>query len=746
MSNYYNRQWRLPNNENKDKQSNYSMDFDGSSQYIDLGNLDFLNTANAMTISFWFKADDALDSNWHTFLANGSLNPVSNLWCGLTRSNWSSVVDGTSIQPTFSLKINGANSIVGGWGGNITTASPNPIVNGTWYHFCGTWDGSTQKLYIDGQLKGSLSTTGSINTTTNDTYIGASPNPTSYYFDGSIDAVSIYNYALSSSQITTLYGSSSTGIGNPMSLSPKPVAYYPLGDQDAFNGANYLVPNSSLKDYVFSFDGSNDYISASGANLPTGNSSFTASCWFRRNGTQANYAAILSWGASSTREKVIILFAPDGAGLRFGFFADDLPVSDSYATSDNIWYNVVLTYNGSVAKMYINGTLEASHTLGGALNISSSNPLLIGKQSTYEFKGSISNVQIFNTVLPTTGSNSIETLYNNGSPLTSMTGFTSLQGWWKLDASATYNSSTTTWTIPDDSSNSNDGTSSGMNQSALVQSNLSFTNGYSPYALDFDATNDYINVGSFSLNASAGTVSAWVKTSQSSDFQMIVSKSNGGAGSQLQFRTNADGIFRVILNHSSTVTVIDSATAVNDGNWHNLVFTYSSSGMNLYIDGYLNNSNTTSVTSVDSSTESFMIGARKISAPEKFFIGSISNVSVWNTSLTSTQVLAIYNQGLPGNLNSHSAYSNLVSWWQLGENSSYVGGTTNPWTFADEKGTNNATSGNLPETALTNGVGTTANGVSTNIVEGNLLGNAPYSTANAISSGMAVTAKGTDVP
>ena len=34
---FTNRQWRLPNNENKDKQSNYSMDFDGS-EHIDIGN------------------------------------------------------------------------------------------------------------------------------------------------------------------------------------------------------------------------------------------------------------------------------------------------------------------------------------------------------------------------------------------------------------------------------------------------------------------------------------------------------------------------------------------------------------------------------------------------------------------------------------------------------------------------------------------------------------------------------------
>ena len=67
----------------------------------------------------------------------------------------------------------------------------------------------------------------------------------------------------------------------------------------------------------------------------------------------------------------------------------------------------------------------------------------------------------------------------------------------------------------------------------------------------------------------------------------------------------------------------------------------------------------------------------------------MSNISVWDTGLTSSQVTEIYNEGLPGNLNSHSAYSNLVSWWQLGENSSFDG---NDWLFADEKGSNNGES------------------------------------------------------
>ena len=82
------------------------------------------------------------------------------------------------------------------------------------------------------------------------------------------------------------------------------------------------------------------------------------------------------------------------------------------------------------------------------------------------------------------------------------------------------------------------------------------------------------------------------------------------------------------------------------------------------------------------------------------------------------------------------------AWWQLGENSSYVSG----WTCADEIGSNNGSTSNIGEESLVNGVGTTANGSSTEMSEGSLVGDAPYSTVNAVSSGMPVTARGTDVP
>ena len=189
------------------------------------------------------------------------------------------------------------------------------------------------------------------------------------------------------------------------------------------------------------------------------------------------------------------------------------------------------------------------------------------------------------------------------------------------------------------------------------------------FSMSFDGTNDFIDVGSFSLNANAGTVSAWIKSSNTSDFQMIIGKFVSGSR-QVQFRTETNGKIRLILYKSSTVnSLLDSTGTVLDGNWHHVAFTYNSSGINLYIDGSASGSNTTNITPVQASTDNFMIGARKISTPEKFFNGSIDEVAVWNTALTSTQVSEIYSAtgtNLTKDLTTVSG-SNLVYFNRMGD-------------------------------------------------------------------------------
>jgi hypothetical protein len=195
-------------------------------------------------------------------------------------------------------------------------------------------------------------------------------------------------------------------------------------------------------------------------------------------------------------------------------------------------------------------------------------------------------------------------------------------------------------------------------------------------AMSFNGTDAYVDAGDFSLNASEGTVSAWIKSTNTSAFQMIIGKTTGGAGNdQLQFRTESTTEkVRVTLFYSGGATILDSTATVLDGNWHHVAFTYSSSGMNIYIDGSASGSNTTNVTPLSTSTESFMIGARKISAPNSFFNGEIDEVAVFNTVLSAEKIQQIYDAtavvgGVPqtANLFTGGLSSSLVYWNRMGD-------------------------------------------------------------------------------
>jgi concanavalin A-like lectin/glucanase superfamily protein len=80
----------------------------------------------------------------------------------------------------------------------------------SWHFVVGTWDGSTQRLYIDGvQDPSTISWSGSLLTTTNTFSIGRLGGLDLYYFAGLIDDVRVYNRALSATEVAGLYGGSS---------------------------------------------------------------------------------------------------------------------------------------------------------------------------------------------------------------------------------------------------------------------------------------------------------------------------------------------------------------------------------------------------------------------------------------------------------------------------------------------------------------------------------------------------------
>ncbi len=90
--------------------------------------------------------------------------------------------------------------------GYVQAMSLEAINAEQWYHIAGTNDGSSLKLYVDGQLKDSDNSTGFLGVNSN-AYIGFEPS-SSLYYNGIIDDVRIYNRAVGESEFQN--------IANPM--------------------------------------------------------------------------------------------------------------------------------------------------------------------------------------------------------------------------------------------------------------------------------------------------------------------------------------------------------------------------------------------------------------------------------------------------------------------------------------------------------------------------------------------------
>ena len=307
-----------------------------------------------------------------------------------------------------------------------------------------------------------------------------------------------------------------------------------------------------------------------------------------------------------------------------------------------------------------------------------------------------------------------------------------------------YDSSTTTWTIPDDSTNSNTGTSSGMTQANLVQSDLSFTSGYSPFALYFDGANDYIDSNNVPSQLNTVTASVWVKRngSQPSSAGVFGIRNTTGGSTygvcwDIAFLTTTNKIeFRI---GDTTYHTVTQDSIMPDNTWTHVVGVADGANIFLYINGVKQVDTDTYTTPIETPTNEISFGRQGTAA--NYFKGSLSNACYFNTGLSQSEITELYSEGVPSNLNNHSAYSNLVSWWQLGSNSSF---NTN-WTVLDEKGSNNGTSVNMGEDAIVDGVGSYANGVSSGMSD-NIVGSAPFSDANSLSYNMDILDRTDDTP
>ena len=140
--------------------------------------------------------------------------------------------------------------------------------------------------------------------------------------------------------------------------------------------------------------------------LPVSNYSRTVSVWYKTN-TNGSYPGIFSYGAAANSQTFGVYLNPSGGPI-FQGYANDYDFGGTY--NANTWQHLVVSYNGTAVKMYMNGALLGTRNY--SLNTGVSDFKLGNNTTTIAFD----DLKIYNYVLSDA---EITNLYTNNTLSTS---------------------------------------------------------------------------------------------------------------------------------------------------------------------------------------------------------------------------------------------------------------------------------------------------------------------------------------
>ena len=647
-----------------------ALSFDGVNDYVTTGT-GFANFQDntPFSVSVWIRTKSS------------SSQSIVAKWKATVYGGWR--MDMISGKIRFFLSNSGGNS--GRW---IQTDST--YNNGLWQHVVGVYDGSGSanglKIYINGIV---VPTTILVNTspgTLSDTpiYIGATDSTSlTYFFNGLIDEVKIYNYALSEDEIKEEYNrgaamvlgslSDTSGLtGGSIASSSASAEYCVPGDtsycappvgrwdfnektgQYAYdtsgNGNNGTLgasssPGSDDPTWTsgkigggLKFDGSDDYVNL--PTIPQINAPYTVELWFKPT-KLGSYQGLLSLEPSGNypnfnfwaNNKMLAYCGPE----KYRYGATALTSKDL-----NKWWHVAfIVADGSSLtnwKVYLNGKddtgISGANTgtyyepgTGGRVSMASSNRY---------FQGSIDHIRIYNYARSPA---QIAWDYNRGKPVV----------YYKLDecsgstihsTNEQYNSSLdATLTIGASGTQTSAGTCTSGNSSHAWYNGAT---GKFNSSLNFDGTDDYAASGNVALIAAASQTysdvswGAWVKASSNQTNKTILHKSS-------EFRLYTDSNGYPTCQVGDTGNTAAASSALPNNSWSHLLCTYDGSNIKLYINGTLVASNSRTGTITSSSSTNINIAQKSDSSQR--YAGQIDEVVIYNYALTPVLARQLYNRG-----------------------------------------------------------------------------------------------------
>lgn len=401
----------------------YDLDFSGTAQYLSVadpssGVLDFADETD-FSISGWFNRD--------TFTADHTI--VAKKTDQTTNAGYVVWIDASTDTVNFEIS-DGTDT----YEADSTTA----FTATGWHHFVAVWDDSNGAyVYIDGGLNGSTtSSTSSIGDISNANAfrIGAESDA-GVPFDGKLDDIRIYGYALSADQVKKVYNTTSptqpidTSLVGHWTFDGTDIQGTTAIDRSSYGNNGTItgaVPAIGKLGQALSFNGTSDYVNVGDMNnMIDGISYFTVSVWVNQTtllteskkalGKYYNLGTHFDFGTN----------IGDADDILFRIDYDNYGHTSSNIHSAKIWEHWTAVFDGTQTgnsnrlKVYVNGsqqTLNFEGTTIPATIASSSFPFVIGSNAILgdygqSWNGSIDDVRIYNRALL---ASEVMSIYNMG--------------------------------------------------------------------------------------------------------------------------------------------------------------------------------------------------------------------------------------------------------------------------------------------------------------------------------------------
>ena len=192
------------------------------------------------------------------------------------------------------------------------------------------------------------------------------------------------------------------------------------------------------------------------------------------------------------------------------------------------------------------------------------------------------------------------------------------------------------------------------------------------FSVSFDGTDEFIET---TLNGSTFdgnfTISAWIKNvrndayrtifghfvDENNFFSLHLIRSSAASADKMSMQMNVGGTEKFVTSSTNFFT---------EDKWFHVVFTQDddNNAQALYVDGVRDATQTHNV-NFDMDGTSFI--GRKSESSDFIYTGSISEVTIYNKSLSASEVKTIYNGREPYNHKEGVCYNNLVAWYRMGD-------------------------------------------------------------------------------